>query len=39
MRINLASMLVSDQAKALEFYTAKLGFEKRTMCRWANSPG
>lgn len=29
MRINLASVLVSDQAKALEFYTTKLGFEKK----------
>ncbi|MBV1780255.1 VOC family protein [Paeniglutamicibacter sp. ABSL32-1] len=30
MRINLASVLVSDQAKALEFYTATLGFVKKT---------
>ena len=30
MRINLASVLVSDQAKALEFYTTKLGFRKKT---------
>ncbi|MFL4478522.1 VOC family protein [Paeniglutamicibacter sp. ORCA_105] len=29
MRINLASVLVSDQAKALEFYTTKLGFVKK----------
>lgn len=29
MRINLASVLVSNQAKALEFYTAKLGFMKK----------
>ena len=29
MRINLASVLVSNQAKALEFYTAKLGFVKK----------
>lgn len=29
MRINLASVLVSDQAKALEFYTKKLGFAKK----------
>ncbi|GAA3328901.1 VOC family protein [Paeniglutamicibacter sulfureus] len=29
MRINLASVLVSDQAKALEFYTKKLGFVKK----------
>ncbi|MFN8631562.1 MAG: VOC family protein [Chloroflexota bacterium] len=26
MRITLASVLVDDQAKALDFYTAKLGF-------------
>lgn len=30
MRINLASVLVNDQAKALEFYTNKLGFVKKT---------
>lgn len=30
MRINLASVLVSDQTKALEFYTSKLGFVKKT---------
>ncbi len=30
MRINLASVLVSDQARALEFYTTKLGFVKKT---------
>ncbi|MFL4476287.1 VOC family protein [Paeniglutamicibacter sp. MACA_103] len=30
MRINLASVLVSDQAQALEFYTTKLGFVKKT---------
>lgn len=30
MRVNLASIFVSDQAKALEFYTTKLGFEKKT---------
>ena len=29
MRINLASVLVDDQAKALEFYTDVLGFEKK----------
>jgi catechol 2,3-dioxygenase-like lactoylglutathione lyase family enzyme len=29
VRINLASVLVSDQAKALEFYTTKLGFVKK----------
>jgi catechol 2,3-dioxygenase-like lactoylglutathione lyase family enzyme len=30
MRINLASVLVDDQAKALRFYTEVLGFEKKT---------
>ena len=30
MRINLASVLVDDQEKALRFYTEKLGFEKKT---------
>ncbi|MET0978656.1 MAG: VOC family protein [Paeniglutamicibacter terrestris] len=30
MRIHLASIFVTDQAKALEFYTTKLGFEKKT---------
>ena len=30
MRINLASVLVTDQAQALEFYTTKLGFKKKT---------
>jgi catechol 2,3-dioxygenase-like lactoylglutathione lyase family enzyme len=30
MRIHLASIFVSDQAQALEFYTTKLGFEKKT---------
>lgn len=30
MRINLASVFVDDQAKALAFYTDVLGFEKRT---------
>lgn len=29
MRINLASVLVDDQEKALRFYTVKLGFEKK----------
>jgi catechol 2,3-dioxygenase-like lactoylglutathione lyase family enzyme len=29
MRINLASVLVDDQAKALTFYTAILGFQKK----------
>jgi catechol 2,3-dioxygenase-like lactoylglutathione lyase family enzyme len=29
MRINLTSVLVDDQEKALEFYTSVLGFEKR----------
>jgi catechol 2,3-dioxygenase-like lactoylglutathione lyase family enzyme len=30
MRINLASVLVDDQEKALRFYTEVLGFEKKT---------
>ena len=30
MRINLASIFVDDQVKALAFYTDVLGFEKRT---------
>jgi len=29
MRINLSSVLVDDQAKALTFYTEVLGFEKK----------
>ena len=29
MRITLVSMLVDDQDRALEFYTSKLGFEKK----------
>ena len=29
MRINLANVLVDDQAKALQFYTDVLGFEKK----------
>jgi catechol 2,3-dioxygenase-like lactoylglutathione lyase family enzyme len=39
MKINLASVLVDDQAKALRFYTEILGFAKKTeiplgMHRW-----
>ena len=30
MKINLTSVLVDDQAKALAFYTDKLGFVKKT---------
>ena len=30
MKINLTSVLVDDQAKALAFYTEKLGFVKKT---------
>jgi catechol 2,3-dioxygenase-like lactoylglutathione lyase family enzyme len=30
MRINLTSVLVDDQEKALAFYTGKLGFVKKT---------
>ncbi len=29
MRINLSSVLVDDQGKALKFYTEKLGFVKK----------
>lgn len=29
MRINLSSVLVDDQEKALRFYTEKLGFQKK----------
>ena len=30
IRINVTSVYVDDQAKALDFYTGKLGFEKKT---------
>src|SRR4030066_248632 len=30
MRINLSSVMVEDQEKALKFYTEKLGFTKKT---------
>ena len=30
MRINLASIFVDDQVKALDFYTGVLGFQKKT---------
>ncbi|MBC7308860.1 MAG: VOC family protein, partial [Tetrasphaera sp.] len=30
IRIHVSSVLVDDQAKALEFYTEKLGFIKKT---------
>ncbi len=30
MRITLASVMVEDQESALHFYTAVLGFEKKT---------
>lgn len=30
MRINVTSVFVDDQAKALDFYTDKLGFEAKT---------
>jgi predicted enzyme related to lactoylglutathione lyase len=30
MRINLSSVMVDDQEKALKFYTEVLGFEKKT---------
>jgi len=46
IRINVTSVLVDDQAKALDFYTDKLGFAKKTdvaagAARWLTvvSPG
>ena len=30
MRLHVTSVFVDDQAKALEFYTTKLGFEKKS---------
>jgi catechol 2,3-dioxygenase-like lactoylglutathione lyase family enzyme len=30
MKIYITSIFVDDQAKALDFYTTKLGFEKKT---------
>lgn len=30
MRLHVTGVFVDDQAKALEFYTTKLGFEKKT---------
>lgn len=30
MRLHVTSVFVDDQAKALDFYTTKLGFEKKT---------
>ena len=30
MRINLSSIMVNDQSRALKFYTEKLGFVKKT---------
>jgi len=49
MRINLSSVMVDDQAKALAFYTDVLGFVKKadvpvgeyrwlTVVRWAFRP-
>jgi catechol 2,3-dioxygenase-like lactoylglutathione lyase family enzyme len=39
MRINLSSVYVDDQDKALKFYTEVLGFEKKTEIRWARRAG
>jgi catechol 2,3-dioxygenase-like lactoylglutathione lyase family enzyme len=36
MRINLTSVLVDDQDKALAFYTEKLGFVKKTEIPFGN---
>ena len=34
MQIKLASIMVDDQNKALNFYTNMLGFEKKAAIRW-----
>ena len=34
MRINITSVLVDDQGKALRFYTDVLGFVKKTDIPW-----
>jgi catechol 2,3-dioxygenase-like lactoylglutathione lyase family enzyme len=39
MRINLTSVLVDDQAKALRFYTEVLGFVKKTEIPLASTRG
>ena len=39
MRINVTSVLVDDQDKALAFYTDVLGFVKKTEVPWASTGG
>ena len=39
MRINVTSVFVDDQDKALAFYTEVLGFVKKTESRWASTAG
>ena len=39
MRINLTSVMVDDQAKALRFYTEILGFEKQVEIPLGEAPG
>ncbi len=39
IRINLTSVLVDDQDKALPFYTQALGFEKKTEMQWVSIGG
>jgi hypothetical protein len=39
MRINLTSVLVDDQDKAVHFYTHVLGFQKRPRSRSASIAG
>lgn len=39
VRINLTSLFVDDQEKALAFYTEVLGFVKKATCRSASTGG
>lgn len=39
MKIIVTSIFVNDQAKALEFYTEKLGFVKKKTCLRGNLGG
>jgi catechol 2,3-dioxygenase-like lactoylglutathione lyase family enzyme len=39
MRINVTSVLVDDQDKALRFYTEVLGFVRRRRSPWARLAG
>ena len=39
MKINLASIFVDDQAKALAFYTELLVSNPRTTCPWGRPVG